>query len=193
MPPRPASPTHTLKDGENQLNLLTSHPRITPVIWVYYFCETPGSDRGASVVWVTKKEAAELLGLSIETIDRRLKRGELQGKKQSRPQGFTWLIEVSDELDNQSGTGESPQLGTPVMAPQSTPDMTGEIHRLEELVAALKDEVSLLQHQLAAQQTQLESKDKQIEQLHILLQQAQAALPAPRDNRPWWQRLWRRD
>jgi hypothetical protein len=57
----------------------------------------------------------------------------------------------------------------------------------------LKDEVSLLQHQLDAQQTQLESKDKQIEQLHVLLQQAQAALPAPRDNRSWWQRLWRRE
>jgi hypothetical protein len=41
-------------------------------------------------------------------------------------------------------------------------------------------------------QAQLEVKDKQIEQLHVLLQQAQAALPAPRNNRPWWQRWWRR-
>jgi hypothetical protein len=39
---------------------------------------------------------------------------------------------------------------------------------------------------------QLEAKDKQIEQLHILLQQAQSALPAPRNGRPWW-RVWRRD
>jgi hypothetical protein len=39
--------------------------------------------------------------------------------------------------------------------------------------------------------SQLEAKDKQIEQLHVLLQQAQAALPAPRENRPWW-RLWQR-
>jgi hypothetical protein len=38
---------------------------------------------------------------------------------------------------------------------------------------------------------QLDSKDRQIEQLHVLLQQAQAALPAPRSGRPWW-RVWQR-
>jgi hypothetical protein len=141
------------------------------------------------MVWVTKKEAADCLGISIDTVDRRLRRGELRGKQQTRPQGFTWLIEVPDETYNQDAREESPPLGTPVMTPQSTPNMTGEIHRLEEMVAVLKDEVSLLHHQLDAQQTQLESKDKQIEQLHVLLQQAQAALPAPRGNRPWW-RFW---
>jgi hypothetical protein len=46
---------------------------------------------------------------------------------------------------------------------------------------------------VAMLQAQLEVKDKQIEQLHVLLQQAQAALPALKQNRPWWQRLWQRD
>jgi hypothetical protein len=143
------------------------------------------------MAWVTKKEAADRLRISIDTVDRRLKRGELRGKQQTRPQGFTWLLEVPDETHDQGDREESPLLGTPVMTPQSTPDMTREVHRLEELVATLKDEVSLLQHQLDAQQSQLESKDKQIEQQHVLLQQAQAALPAPRDHRPWWQ-FWQR-
>ncbi len=55
----------------------------------------------------------------------------------------------------------------------------GELEALRELVDLLKDQV--------------ETKDQQIKELHILLQQAQAALPAPRDNRSWWQRLWRKD
>ena len=39
---------------------------------------------------------------------------------------------------------------------------------------------------------QVEGKDKQIGELHVLLQQAQAALPAPRENHhPWW-RFWQR-
>jgi hypothetical protein len=45
--------------------------------------------------------------------------------------------------------------------------------------------VSMLQHQL-------EVREREVQELHVLLQQAQAALPAPRDHRPWWQRLWRR-
>ncbi len=60
----------------------------------------------------------------------------------------------------------------------------GELTALRELNAALQSRID-------AQDKQLESKDKQIEQLHVLLQQAQTALPAPRENRPWW-RFWER-
>jgi hypothetical protein len=53
--------------------------------------------------------------------------------------------------------------------------------------------VAILQAQLLAKDQQLAAKDEQIRELHILLQQAQAVLPAPKDNRSWWQRLWRKD
>jgi excisionase family DNA binding protein len=46
--------------------------------------------------------------------------------------------------------------------------------------------VSRLEAQIAAQQEELAAKNRQIEQLHVLLQQAQAALPAPRERKPWW-------
>jgi hypothetical protein len=60
----------------------------------------------------------------------------------------------------------------------------------------------MLQTQVAAQQKQIEqqsashheelsAKNRQIEQLHVLLQQAQTALPATRENHPWW-RFWER-
>jgi Tfp pilus assembly protein FimV len=79
-----------------------------------------------------------------------------------------------------------------------------EDQSLAELVAAFsarvegqQELIEALQSQIQAQKDQLEAKDKQIEargremqELHVLLQQAQAALPAPRDNRSWW-RFWR--
>jgi chromosome segregation ATPase len=65
-------------------------------------------------------------------------------------------------------------------------DVMGELQTLREMV-------SMLHAQVEADREELTSKNKQIEQLHVLLQQAQAALPAPRDNRSWWQRWWRRD
>ena len=38
---------------------------------------------------------------------------------------------------------------------------------------------------------QLEAKDGQIRELHVLLQQTEAALPAAKEEQPWW-RFWQR-
>jgi DNA-binding transcriptional MerR regulator len=123
--------------------------------------------REQDVELLTIAEAAQRLGVSTDTIHRRLRRGQLSGQRQPTPQGFTWLIEIPVAPRNSKD-------GTPADAPATAVDT----QRLEQMVAML--------------QAQLEVKDKQIEQLHVLLQQAQAALPAPRENgRPWW-RFWGR-
>jgi hypothetical protein len=136
----------------------------------------------------TMVEAAVILGVSPDTLKRRLQRGELKGYQEETPQGFRWIIELPDD------PGPSNHSSA---APADAPAAAGAEETLRELVDVLKDEVSELRQQLqtqaAAHQEQLEAKDKQIEQLHVLLQQAQAALPAPKENRSWWRRLWRKD
>ncbi len=67
-----------------------------------------------------------------------------------------------------------------------------EVEGQRALIASLNEQVQAQKEQLSAKDRQLENKDRQIGELHVLLQQVQAALPVPRDNRPWWQRLWRR-
>jgi Tfp pilus assembly protein FimV len=111
------------------------------------------------------------------------------------------MIQMPEKpLQTPGNTGVIPSVGTP----EGTPATNAEVLRLEELAEVLKDEVAQLRRQLQSQaetyerqnqayQQQLEAKDKQIEQLHILLQQAQAALPEPRAHRSWWRRVWRRD
>jgi hypothetical protein len=138
---------------------------------------------------VTMAEAAKRLGVSVDTIRRKLRRGELQGCQQPRPQGFIWVVELPEESDNHDVTFAETVADTSA----SYPGSKGEICRLEETVAVLQAQVVAQQQQMEAQQEELTAKNKQIEQLHVLLQQAQAALPAPRENRSWWQRLWRRD
>jgi excisionase family DNA binding protein len=59
-------------------------------------------------VLVTKKKAAELLGVSVDTIERRIKRGELKGHKESRPHGLTWLVEVPHEINPRATIGHCP-------------------------------------------------------------------------------------
>jgi hypothetical protein len=128
-------------------------------------------------------QAVTRLGVSEVTIRRRLRKGELRGQKRQTPQGYVWMIELPDDVSEDKKIGSK-----------------GEGESLSELVAALRsqvegqqDLVNSLQAQVKVQQEELTTKNKQIEQLHVLLQRAQAALPAPRDSRPWWQRLWRRD
>jgi Helix-turn-helix domain len=119
-------------------------------------------------------EAARLLGISESTARRRLRNGELPGRQVPTKQGFVWMIEVDDAL----------------VTDNTDP---GELAALRSLVASLNEQLALLKSQVVAQQDQLVAKDTQIGQLHVLLQQAQAGLPAAGDNRSWWHKLWHRN
>jgi hypothetical protein len=134
---------------------------------------------------VTLAEAAHHLGVSVDTVRRRLQKGELKGQQQARPQGFTWLIDIPEETEPSSSIAGS-QADAEVNSEVSLAACQAEISRLESMVAMLQDRVN-------AQQEELEARRREVQELHVLLQHAQAALPAPRDHRPWWQRVWRRD
>ena len=134
------------------------------------------------------EEAARRLGVSVATIRRRLHSGELQGFQEPTSQGFKWLLEVpelttvgtprkSHSQTNSEGVSDgASDLGDGMSGVSTT---EGEVAALKETIAILREE--------------LEARRRDVQELHVLLQQAQAALPAPRDHRSWWQRLWRRD
>ena len=134
---------------------------------------------------VTLAEAAHHLGVSVDTVRRRLQKGELKGQQQARPQGFIWLIDIPEETEPSSSVAGS-QVDAEVNSEVSLAACQAEISRLESMVAMLQERVN-------AQQEELEARRREVQELHVLLQQAQAALPAPKDSRSWWQKLWRRD
>ena len=115
---------------------------------------------------VTIQEAAQTLGVAESTVRRRLRNGELAGEQMPTPQGYTWLVELPN--------GRSIEL-------ESEARPTGEPGLVRELVESLRAHLDGLEGQLG-------TKDRQIEQLHVLLQQAQAALPVPVAPKSWWQR-----
>ena len=116
---------------------------------------------------VTIQEAAQTLGVAESTVRRRLRNGELEGEQMPTPQGYTWLVELPDDRSIQR---------------ESEPRPTVEPSLLRELVDSLRSHLEGLEGQLG-------TKDRQIEQLHVLLQQAQAALPAPVSPKSWWRLL----
>ena len=134
------------------------------------------------MVWVTKQEAAMRLGVHVATIDRKLKRGELQAKKESTQQGWHWLIEL---LEDTAPEPAAPSMdeADPAPAGAAAPD----IALLWQLVDTLRDEVTVLKQEL-------QQRAQETERLHILLQQAldpTRTIAAP-IRPPWWRRLWQR-
>jgi hypothetical protein len=116
---------------------------------------------------VTISEAARLLGISEPTARRRVRSGDLPGTQTPTPQGFVWMVELPDDVLMDSSS-------------------SGEISALRELIAQLKTQVE-------AQGVELEARRREVQELHVLLQQAQAALPAPKEDRQsWWRRLSQR-
>ena len=103
-------------------------------------------------------EAALRLGISQDTVRRRIKAGKLTGEKVevAAPGGYRWLVDIPDE-------GQEPEY--------TLSSHNGEITALRELLKALRAHNELLQKQI-------ETKDREIEQLQSLLQrQAQAIHP----------------
>jgi septal ring factor EnvC (AmiA/AmiB activator) len=99
-------------------------------------------------------------------------------------------VELAEQVPKNSNQGQDEQDSVADSQVSLNGD-SGEVRTLREMVGFLKDELEARDRQIESWKQQLEAKDKQIEQLHVLLQQAQVALPAPRNNRSWW-RFWQR-
>jgi len=121
----------------------------------------------APVQEVSISQAAQLLGVSQATVKRKMRRGDIKGHQEKRPQGYRWLVEVDmDRINHQSTTHPSDDDST----------STGELTTL----------VTTLQAQVQAQGEELSARRREVAELHQLLAQ-QHALNAGR--RPWW-KIW---
>jgi len=117
---------------------------------------------------VSIKEAADRLGISQDTVRRRIRNGALTGEQHTTPQGFKWTVELP-EVSNGLGDRQADQ------AAQDQVDGAELAIAVEELRARVQ-----------SLEAQLGVKDTQIGELHRLM--ATTALNAA-PARPWW-RFW---
>ncbi len=123
---------------------------------------------------VTIKEAAERLGVSPDTVRRRLKRGELTGEHETTPQGFVWRVAFPTGERASETPGEPATVGGDAI----------ELARLRERVAGLERLTTELSEDRNAWREQAARSEESARELRILVQQAQAlaqALPAGDD------------
>ena len=112
-------------------------------------------------------EAVHTLGLSQDTIRKRLRSGDLQGQKVKGAGGFRWEVFVADDPTVKGVTQDGNH------ANDAQDGNHGNHANGNALVEILREELT--------------EKNRQISELHRLL--AQTALNAA-PARPWW-RFWR--
>jgi hypothetical protein len=154
------------------------------------------------MAWMTKEAAAQILGVHVATIDRKLKRGELNGKQEPRPRGWRWLVQIPDDTvatEAPTSSKHAPADAPPNVDAKAPTDAytnaaANDAALLWELINTLRDEVGLLKHQLEAQQQELEHRAQEMQRMQVLLQQAldpARTIASPRQA-PWWRKVWRR-
>src|SRR5262252_526253 len=76
------------------------------------------SQQSSSHTWLTIAEAAATLGVSVDTVRRRLKRGELQAQQMQTERGPVWRValESMHSVPSTPGTNGHSVPGTPSRA-----------------------------------------------------------------------------
>lgn len=121
--------------------------------------------------WVSIKTAAERLGISPDTVRRRLKRGELQGRQESTAQGFVWQIELPRAAAHAEHKASE----------QGAPDIAGdhlELVRSRERIAGLERLTDELKSERDSWREQAQRESEAARELRVLLRNEQMrALP----------------
>ena len=104
---------------------------------------------------------------------------------------FTWWVELTDDLV--SAAQVTQEGHSPIHEQNGERPTASDVVDVKALLDSQVSLIATLKAQVQAQQEELESRRREVQELHVLLQQAQAALPAPRASRSWWRRLWRRE
>lgn len=137
---------------------------------------------------VTIKEAAARLGISADTVRRRLKRGELTGEKEETPQGYVWRIQLPEEESEPAPAQEEPS-GDAIERAR----LLERIEGLEKLTEELKGERDAWREQaseqaLAAREMRVLLRNSQELALpaHVSSQEESASQQEPEKKRGFW-------
>ena len=137
-----------------------------------------GSDSVSEIERVSIREAAQRLGVSQDTIRRKIRAGTLPAAKVATPQGFVWLVELAG--DAQSVIDDAPQQDAAQAA-------AIELALLQERLASADRMLDELRSDRDAWRERAQQDAEAAREMRVLLQQAQSialALPATTEASP---------
>jgi hypothetical protein len=127
---------------------------------------------------VSIPEAAHALGVSLITIRRRIKRGELRGQRLTTPQGFEWRVILPVQLVEHDHDGAMPETPSISQAADQATTQPSEQAADQRLIEALHAHNATLQAEVTGLQTELDARRREVQALLTLLAQSQQRLIA---------------
>lgn len=96
--------------------------------------------------WAPLTDVAAAYGVSLDTIRRRMRKGELEGRREQTPQGFRWLapLPAPEERQNASNAPEAPESHE-----TASHDVDVLYHQHDELIETLRHELALRNREIS--------------------------------------------
>ena len=173
-----------------------------------------GSD-GQGTTWVTIAEAAPILGCSVDTVRRRLKRGELEARQVHTQHGPTWEVCLGNVRGDMPTVGSTPRQAAGSADGAAILEALRLVGRLQEENRTLAGQVGYLQAQLDQAREQLRALEapkthESHEDVNLTAQAPEPPTttppdppsepvpvptpapipPGPKGDGPWWRRWW---
>ena len=130
----------------------------------------------------TLHEAAQLLGVSLGTVRRRIARGELRAERVQRPQGHVWQVWLEPAQDAATVPNQPPASALPYSFGSTLPQDAAPVTARATMVAPLIEQaLRPLVAELADTRQQLVQQAEELGRFKSDLQQAQTELMLARD------------
>lgn len=111
--------------------------------------------------WAPLAEVAAAYGVSIDTIRRRMRRGEIEGRREQTPQGFRWLAPLPETVER-NAVPDAP--GSPERGESAAHELAIIQRERDELIETLRHELAI--------------RNREITRLHEVIASQAAALQA---------------
>src|SRR5262245_40141550 len=156
---------------------------------------------GVAEAWATIAEAADALGLSVDTVRRRIKRGELVHRQTRTPAGFRYEVRLGDlpspAAQVGSSVGSAPTQDAPAVEAahlaQLVRDFQAEALRQTQAATMWQARAEFLAAQLEEAQSRVRALEAPKEPIAPSPPAGAVFAPLPADpeppRRPWW-RFW---
>ena len=145
--------------------------------------------------WVGLGEAANRLGVTVDTVRKRARKGELTSRRVPRPQGYAYQVHLVPDLVEDQDADQVPGQVDPPAPSADLVQMTAIMERLADENRRLSEQNVQLAGQLGFTTAQLQSAQERIalleaprpaENTTVVENAPQSASP-----RVWW-RFWQR-